>query len=106
MTYPMKYRQKAMKLRAEGVSRAEVAYRMDVGVMTVYRWEKELAPKRQGSRPWKLNKEALARHVAEHPDMYLKERARHFGVGTNTVWVAMQVLGLSRKKNVATSQSR
>lgn len=93
-----------MKLLADGVSRTEVARRMDVGVMTVYRWEKDITPKRQGSRPWKLNKEVLAQHVADHPDMYLRERAKALGVGTNTVWVAMKMLGLSRKKNVATSQ--
>lgn len=64
----------------------------------------ELAPRelRGIRRRQKLCKDALQRHVDEYPDMLLRERAEHFGVGVNTVWTALKVIGVS-KKNGAVS---
>ncbi len=70
---------------------------------TLYRWlstsEMEPAPvPRRRNR--KLDKAKLAAHVRAHPDALLRERAEHFGVRVNAVWVALRTLNI-RKKNDA-----
>jgi hypothetical protein len=37
-----------------------------------------------------LDKAALAAHVRDFPDALLKERAAHFGVHINAIWVALK----------------
>jgi hypothetical protein len=44
---------------------------------------------------------ALAQHVAQYNDMYLAERAAHFGMSINGIWMALKRLDTTRKKNVA-----
>jgi len=50
----------------------------------------DLAPRKHGARRRKLDKKALARHVDQYPDALLRERAAHFGVHINAVWVALR----------------
>ena len=51
------------------------------------------------------DKQELAEHVRAHPDMLLRERAAHFGVRVNAIWVALKRLRIA-KKNEALPRAR
>ena len=67
----------------------------------MYDWlqRESLEPKKPSGRKRKLLKEALAADVRERPDALLRERAAHFKVGINTVWVALQQMNISKKRH-------
>ena len=50
--------------------------------------------------------EALKRDVEEYPDAYHYERAQRLGVSQRGIGYALKRLGISRKKNALTSESR
>ena len=84
----------------EGGSKREAARLFKVSPNTVYEWLKrgdDLLPRPAKTRKRKLDKEALERHVQKNPDALLRERAAHFGVGVNTIWVAMRRKGFVKK---------
>lgn len=68
--------------------------------LTLYRWlnAEELTPKRHGLRNRKIDKKALKKHVEEHPDMFLHERAEEFGVNTSSINRALKTLGIVKKR--------
>ena len=73
--------------------------RFGIGQASVVRWTKELEPQRTRKKPTtKMNWEALAQDVKEHPDSYQYERAAHFGVSQPGIAYALKKLTLSRKK--------
>lgn len=47
----------------------------------------------------KLCKTALSAHVRDHPDALLRERAEHFGVAHQSIWVALKALKISKKND-------
>ena len=67
---------------------------------TIYRWlnADDLRPKKHGLRNRKLDKAALRRHVEEHPDLFLHERAEIFGVHTSSISRALKTLGIVKKR--------
>ncbi len=83
MTYPLKFRQKVLEFRErEGLAIAEVSARFCVGVASVVRWLKSPEPKQTRDKPaTKINMEALARDVRDHPDAFQHERAARLGGG-------------------------
>jgi transposase len=84
----------------KGGGMVEAAQRYEVDRKTVYNWVhcEDLQAKPHGRRRRKLDKAALVAHVKANPDALLRERAEHFGVHVNAVWVAMRAMDL-RKKN-------
>jgi len=62
----------------------------------------DLRPKVHGDRVRKIDKAALRKHVKDHPDMYLFERAALFNVGISGMHYALKHLGIVKKKNVST----
>ena len=82
--------------------RAEAARRFRVSEWCVQDWcrRPHLAPKRHGPRRRKLDRQALRQHVAQSPDATLKERAQHFGVKINAIWVALKRLKITCKKTL------
>lgn len=85
---------------AEGGSKAEAARLFKVNIDTIYEWlkRKDLAPKAHGTRRRKLDKDALRRHVEQHPDALLRERAEHFGVHVNAIWTALCAMKIVKKR--------
>jgi putative transposase len=101
MTYSYDMRERAVKYVQEGGLRKEACRIFSIDAKTLYRWmqREDLHPKQHGLRRLKLDKEALAAHVASYPDMLLRERAAHFGVRTNSIWGAMKVLKMTKKND-------
>jgi len=107
MTYSSDFRRKVLSVREkEGLTIAQVAKRFCVGVASVTRWLKNPNPKQTRNKPaTKIDMEALAHDVLEHPDAYQYERARRFGVSVQGINYALRRLGVSYKKNAKSSQS-
>jgi transposase len=82
------------------MGKREAARLFGISPTTIYEWLKrgdDMAPRYAATRQRKLDKVALAKHVEDHPSALLRERAGYFGVGVNTVWVAMRRLGFVKK---------
>ena len=107
MTYPSSFRRKVLSVRSsEGLTIAQVAARFCVGIASVTRWVKNPDPKLTRNKPaTKIDMKALARDVLEHPDAYQYERAQRLGVSEKGVGHALRRMGITYKKNTATSQS-
>ena|ERR1700691_1697993 len=103
MTYSNDLRLRAVAYVRSGGSKSEAGRLFGVSRPTLYRWlsEKSSAmPCAIRTRKRKLDKSLLVTHVREHPDALLRERAEHFGVRINAIWVALGKLDI-RKKNDA-----
>lgn len=100
MTYSLDLRKHVLLFVEGGSGKAEASRVFGVGRCTVHNWLRrpDLAPTPPGPRRRKLDREALGRHVREHPDALLHERAAHFGVHTSSVGHALGRMGLTRKK--------
>jgi transposase len=96
----MDFRKRVVSYIKEGGSKAEASRIFGIERRTIYHWlsANDLSPRPAKTRKRKLDKKALAAHVRDNPDWILRERAEHFGVRINSVWVALQKLGI-RKKN-------
>jgi transposase len=102
MTYSLDLRERAIGFVKQGGNKADAARIFGINRQTLYNWlsAKDIQPKRCGPRRRKLDKVALASHVRDYPDALLRERAEHFGVHVNAIWVALRMLDI-RKKNDA-----
>jgi transposase len=82
MTYSIDFRKKVLSIKEqENLTLVEVSKRFGIGQASVMRWSQDIEPKRTRNKPTiKLNWEALAPEVEEHPESYQYERAAGFGV--------------------------
>ncbi len=88
--------QRVVDFVRSGGSKAEAARRFKVGEASMYRW---LTHTRPGPKTaYKLDREALRRHVATHDDLTQAEAARHFGVSRQCIGNALHKMGWTRKK--------
>lgn len=108
MTYSFDLRQRVVAFVASGGSKVAAKHLFGVGRSTIYEWLalSDLKPKAHGPRQRKLDRQALRRHVADHPDALLRERAAHFKVHVNAVWEALQGMRINVKKNAAVPGKR
>ena len=100
MTYAVSLRRKVLAHIEEGMGKREAARLFKISPNTIYDWlgrDGDLAPRPAATRKRTLDKGALEKHVEENPEALLRERAAHFKVGVNTVWVAMRALGFVKK---------
>ncbi len=100
MSYGIDYRRRVVSFVTEGGSKREAARLFKVSPNTIYEWLKlgeDLSPRPAATRRRKIDQGALARHVREHPDALLRERAAHFGVHVNAIWLAMRRQGFVKK---------
>ncbi len=107
MSYSVDLRERVVNYVRNGGSLAAAAKLFQVGRATIYRWlgAPDLQPKPAKERKRKLDKAALAAHVRDFPDALLRERAAHFGVTINAIWVALKKLAIT-KKTTRYSESR
>lgn len=86
--------------------KAEAAKVFKVDRKSVYNWlaaSKErggLRAPRRGGRKRKLERGELLRYIGKHPDAYLREIARHFGVAESSLFAACLRWRITRKKNL------
>ena len=106
MTYSLDMRKKVLKIRSEeGLSMAEVAKRLRVGVASVMRWSNNIEAIKKRNRSTKIDMEALKLDVEQYPDAYQFERATRLDVSEYCVWYALKKLNITYKKNSAASKS-
>lgn len=76
-----------------GGSKVEASRLFGFSRNTLYRWlgSDDLRPKPSGLRNRKIDKLALKKHVEDHPDMFLHERAEVFGIHTSSISQAPNV---------------
>ena len=106
MSHSVSFRRHVLRIKArDDLSFAQVAARFSVGVASVKRWSKRVEPKPYERRKGiKIDLEALAQDVRDHPDAYQYERAARFGVTPKAIWKALRKLDVTYKKSHATSQ--
>ena len=100
MTYSIDLREKAVSfVRASG-SKSDAVRIFKISRDTLYRWlnSDDLRPKPSGLRHRKIDKTALKKHVEDHPDMFLHERAEIFGVHPSSISRALKTLGIVKKR--------
>lgn len=108
MTYSPDLRSRVLAFVKQGGSKVEASARFGVHRLTIYSWLRQplRRPKLRRTRQRKLDKLALQQHVQTYPDAVLRERADHFGVHPNAIWVALRHLDISVKKNAAVSRKK
>lgn len=101
MTYSIDLRKRVVSFINDGGTHKDAARLFKVSTKTIYNWlqRPDLRPKVHGFRKRKLDKDALKRHVEEYPDALLRERAAHFGVHINAIWVALRAMNIREKKS-------
>ena len=106
MTYPLKLRQKVFSIKDKfGLTFQQTSERFDIPIRTLFRWQRQLEPVTRRNKPaTKIDMGALSQHVTDHPDAYLHEIAEAFDVTPQAIHYALKRLGISYKKNAATSQ--
>lgn len=100
MTYSIDLREAALSYIKNGGSKVEASRLFGFSRNTLYRWLNagDIAPKKHGFRNRKLDKKALKKHVEEHPDMFLHERAEVFGVHTSSISRALKAMRIVKKR--------
>ena len=98
MIYQIEYRLAVLSFIKDGGSKVEASRLFKVSRETIYRWLSldDLKPK--PASPFRHRK-----HVARHPDMFVHERAVHFGVHQSSMSRALARFGLIKKKRSAMS---
>lgn len=99
MTYSSDMRRAVLAFIEEGGSKTEACKIFKISRTSLYRWlnSPTLERKTGFTRRRKIDATALRAHVKAHPQMYLRERAAHFGVAVNTMHYALKRLKIVKK---------
>ncbi|POZ49842.1 IS630 transposase-related protein [Methylovulum psychrotolerans] len=105
MAYPAAFRKKLLSvMKEQSLTIPEAAERFGVGMASVSRWKNNPDPDFSRNKPGtKIDRDALAKDLAGHPDDFLYERAARFSVSMSGMGAAVKRLGFSRKKKPGTS---
>ena len=89
----------ALAFIKKGGTQKEAARVFGVSRDILLRWSKAytLEPKTGYTRRRKIDADALRKHVKDHPQMYLRERAAVFGVAVNSMHYALKRLKIVKK---------
>jgi transposase len=91
--------------KGEGLTYAATSKRFGVGMRTLFKWKKEIEPKKGRNKPaTRLSMEALRADVEKYPDKYQYERGKMLGVTVSTIFYGLKRLGISYKKNAESSE--
>ena len=100
MSYSKDLRERVVAYIRNGGSKASAQEHFKVSRWCIYDWcsREDLTPIKSSGRPRKLDWEALAKDIEEHPDKLLRERAKELNVWTNAVWYACKQMKMTHKK--------
>ena len=106
MTYSLDFRTKVFRIKEKkGLTFEQVSDQFDISIRTLFRWQKKLEPTMTRNKPaTKINMDRREKDIERHPDDYQWERGKRLGVTQSAIHYALQRLGVSYKKNVATSK--
>src|SRR5271156_3158288 len=101
MSYSVDLRERVVSYVRGGGGPTEAARLVRVSRTPLHRrlGAPDLRPKPAKERRRKLDKAALAAHVRDFPEALLRERAAHFGVTINAIWVALKTAGITKKND-------
>jgi len=105
--YSVDLRERAVGYVLKGGKLCDASRIFDVAERTISswlkRWQEEgtLEPKKLGSRPWKLDHEAIVSYVKDNNDSTLQEVADHFGTAVSVIDYVLRKFKITRKKNHA-----
>ena len=105
MAYSTDFKQRALNYIKEGHSHVEASKVFDVGVRTLFTWEKKLREqghlerKKRVVKKRKIHLEELKAFVEAHPDAFLREIAAHFACAVPSVWAALKQINVTLKKD-------
>ena len=105
MTHPVEFRRHVLSIKKkEGLTFEQTAKRFAVGIASLTRWNKTLAPKAtREKRPGKVDLKKLAKDVQTYRDAYQYERALRFGVHPKSICSGLRKLNITYKKSFRTS---
>lgn len=108
MTYDKRFRLQVLKVKKDRqLSNKEVSELFGINERSIYRWQKEIEPKKHRNKPsTKIDMEVLSKDLESYPDSYNYERAKRLGVSTSGIRSAIKRLGITRKKNSQASENR
>ena len=96
----------ALVVLGEVMTFVESAVFYDISTTTIQKWKKRLHSKTtRDITPYKIEDEALAQDVKDHPDDYHYERAQRFNCSPTGISKALKRIGISKKKDTWASQS-
>ena len=107
MAYSTDFKQRALDYIKEGHSHVEAAKVFDVGVRTLFTWEKKLREqghlerKKRVVKKRKIPLEELKAFVEARPDAFLREIASHFDCAVPSVWAALKQINITLKKTTS-----
>ena len=107
MIYSLNFRTKFFRIKEKkGLTFEQVSDHFDISIRTLFRWQKKLEPTMTRNKPaTKINMDGLEKDIERLPDDYHQwERGKRLGVTQSAIHYALQHLGVSYKKNVATSK--
>jgi len=101
MSYSLDLRKRTVAYVQDGGTKISASHHFKVSLWCVNDWCKRdnLEPIKSSGRPRKIDWDALALDIQNHPDKLLRERAKEFGVRINAIWYVCQKLKISHKKN-------
>ena len=101
MSYSVDLRERAVGYVRGGGGLTQAARLFQISRTTLYRWlgAPDLHPRPAKARRRKLDKASLSAHVRDFPEALLRERAAHFGVTINSIWVALKKLAITKKND-------
>ena len=102
MGYSIDLRERVIGFVKQGGSRREAARRFAVNHQTVNNWMSRPTAAKPGPKAPRVDTVKLAKHIEQHHDMYLEERAKVFGMSPSGMWRAMNRLKHTFKKPSAT----
>lgn len=110
--YSTDLRERAVRYIERGGKRSDACEIFQVGTSTLDRWLRQhrrtgdLRAKPNGSRPWKLDHQAIIDYVKTHNDSTLQEIATHFNTAISVIDYVLRKFKITRKKNHAVRRAQ
>jgi transposase len=103
--YSIDFIKRAVAYKDDGRTFSELRSAFGIPPETYYQWKKKLENGYDGKKIFrernrKIDKEMLKKAVKENPDAYLYELAQMFDCSPQAIFLMLQKLKITRKKNL------